>query len=109
MTTLPTRPLGKTGLQISEIVFGAGAVGGGVFRGERDERLETVRHARDGGSNWIDTAPGYGNGQSEENLAWILRDLDWQGGFKGSTQRVGEHQGSWGARQGGRRWGSSCL
>jgi len=71
------RPLGNTGLEISEIVFGAGAVGGGVFHGERADRLETVRHARDGGINWIDTAPSYGNGQSEENLAWILRELDW--------------------------------
>ena len=59
------------------VVFGAGAVGGGVFRGERDDRVATVRAARDGGINWIDTAPGYGNGQSEENLAWILRELDW--------------------------------
>ena len=71
------RPLGQTGLEISEIVFGAGAVGGGVFRGEEADRLETVRHARDAGINWIDTAPGYGNGQSEENLGWILRELDW--------------------------------
>jgi L-glyceraldehyde 3-phosphate reductase len=72
------RPLGQTGLEISEIVFGAGAVGGGVFRGESEDRLETVRHARDAGINWIDTAPSYGNGESEENLSWILRDLDWR-------------------------------
>ena len=72
------RPLGSTGLEISEIVFGAGAVGGGVFRGERDDRLETVRRAREGGINWIDTAPSYGNGESEENLSWILRDLEWR-------------------------------
>lgn len=72
------RPLGNTGLEISEIVFGAGAVGGGVFRGEPEDRLATVRRARDAGINWIDTAPSYGNGQSEENLAWILRELDWR-------------------------------
>lgn len=77
MNELATRPLGNTGLEISSIVFGAGAVGGGVFRGERDDRLATVRAARDGGVNWIDTAPSYGNGQSEENLAWILRELNW--------------------------------
>jgi D-threo-aldose 1-dehydrogenase len=63
------RPLGRTGLDISEIVFGAGAVGGGVFRGEPEARLETVRRARDAGINWIDTAPSYGNGESEENLS----------------------------------------
>jgi len=71
------RPLGDTGLQISAIVFGAGAVGGGVFRGEESQRLETVRRARDHGINWVDTAPSYGDGQSEENLGWILRELDW--------------------------------
>lgn len=72
------RQLGSTGLEISAIVFGAGAVGGGVFRGQREDRLATVRAARDGGINWIDTAASYGDGQSEENLAWILRELDWQ-------------------------------
>jgi len=71
------RPLGNTGLEISPIVFGAGAVGGGVFRGEESQRLETVRRARDHGINWVDTAPSYGDGQSEENLGWILRELDW--------------------------------
>jgi aryl-alcohol dehydrogenase-like predicted oxidoreductase len=70
-----TRPLGNTGLHISAIVFGAGAVGGAVFRGEREQRLETVRRALDAGINWIDTAPGYGDGQSEENLGWILPEL----------------------------------
>ena len=72
------RPLGDTGLEISAIVFGAGAVGGGVFRGEESQRLETVRRARDHGINWVDTAPSYGDGQSEENLGWILRELDWR-------------------------------
>ena len=72
------RPLGNTGLEISEIVFGAGAVGGGVFRGDQSARLATVRAARDGGINWIDTAPSYGDGESERNLSWILRELDWQ-------------------------------
>ena len=72
---MQTRPLGRTGLQISAIVFGAGAVGGAVFRGEREQRLATVRRALDAGINWIDTAPGYGDGQSEENLGWILPEL----------------------------------
>jgi L-galactose dehydrogenase/L-glyceraldehyde 3-phosphate reductase len=70
-----TRPLGATGLQVSALVFGAGAVGGAVFRGDREQRLETVRRALDAGINWIDTAPGYGDGQSEENLGWILPEL----------------------------------
>lgn len=69
------RKLGSTGLQVSEIVFGAGAVGGAVFRGERHARLEAVRKALEHGINWIDTAASYGDGQSEENLGWILRQL----------------------------------
>jgi aryl-alcohol dehydrogenase-like predicted oxidoreductase len=69
------RTLGTTGVQISEIVFGAGAVGGVVFKTDPGVRLEAVRRALAAGVNWIDTAPGYGNGQSEENLGWILRDL----------------------------------
>jgi aryl-alcohol dehydrogenase-like predicted oxidoreductase len=70
------RKFGSTGIEISEIVFGAGAVGGIVFQPERDTRLEAVRRALDYGINWIDTAPGYGDGQSEENLGWILKEVD---------------------------------
>src|SRR3972149_9263590 len=69
------RTLGSTGVQISEIVFGAGAVGGVVFKTEPGVRLEAVRRALAAGINWIDTAPGYGDGQSEENLGWILKEL----------------------------------
>jgi aryl-alcohol dehydrogenase-like predicted oxidoreductase len=69
------RALGNTGFRVSEIVFGAGAVGGVVFKAERDVRLEAVRRAIAGGVNWIDTAPSYGDGQSEENLGWILKEV----------------------------------
>ena len=69
------RKFGSTGLEISEIVFGAGAVGGLAFRPDRETRLEAVRRALDYGINWIDTAPSYGDGQSEENLGWILKEL----------------------------------
>ena len=69
------RNFGSTGVQISEIVFGAGAQGGIVFQGGRETRLEAVRRALDYGINWIDTAAQYGEGQSEENLGWILKEL----------------------------------
>ncbi len=69
------RPLGSTGLEISEIVFGAGATGGAVFRGDPAGRTEVVRRALDAGINWIDTASSYGDGQSEENLGRILAEL----------------------------------
>ena len=70
------RELRSTGLQVSEIVFGAGAVGGVVFRPDRQTRLAAVRRALEHGINWIDTAAGYGDGASEENLGWILKELD---------------------------------
>ena len=69
------RDFGNSGIKISEIVFGAGAQGGIVFRPDRQTRLEAVRRALDYGINWIDTAAQYGNGQSEENLGWILKEL----------------------------------
>jgi L-galactose dehydrogenase/L-glyceraldehyde 3-phosphate reductase len=69
------RDLGNSGIKISEIVFGAGAQGGIVFRPDRQTRLEAVRRALDHGINWIDTAAQYGNGESEENLGWILKEL----------------------------------
>ncbi len=70
------RDFGGTGLQISEIAFGAGARGGIVFQPDPTTRLEAVRRALDYGINWIDTAAQYGNGHSEENLGWILKELN---------------------------------
>ncbi|MDA0735226.1 MAG: aldo/keto reductase [Chloroflexi bacterium] len=69
------RDFGNTGLKISDIVFGAGGQGGIVFRPERQVRLDAVRRALDFGINWIDTAAQYGDGESEENLGWILKEL----------------------------------
>jgi L-galactose dehydrogenase/L-glyceraldehyde 3-phosphate reductase len=69
------RDFGNSGIKISEIVFGAGAQGGIVFRPDRQTRLEAVRRALDYGINWIDTAAQYGNGESEDNLGWILKEL----------------------------------
>ena len=69
------RTLGKTGIEVSEIVFGAGAVGGLLIRADPSTRVEAVRRALDHGMNWIDTAPSYGDGQSEENLGAILKEL----------------------------------
>ena len=69
------RPYGNTGLEISEIVFGAGAVGGIVIDADDDTRRTAIRRALDGGINWIDTAASYGQGRSEEALAWLLKEI----------------------------------
>ena len=69
------RELGKTGIQISEIVYGAGAVGGLLICEPPEVRLEAVRRALEYGINWFDTAPSYGDGQSERNLGEALKEL----------------------------------
>lgn len=66
------RAFGRTGLQVSEIVFGAGAVGGIVIRPDDAIKREAIRRAIAGGINWIDTAAQYGDGKSEEALGWLL-------------------------------------
>ena len=69
------RALGRTGLTVPAIVFGAGAVGGAVFTGEPAARTAVVRRALALGIDWIDTASMYGDGASEENLGRILPEL----------------------------------
>jgi aryl-alcohol dehydrogenase-like predicted oxidoreductase len=69
------RNFGNTGLKISEIVFGGGAVGGILIDADDDTRRKAVRMALDAGINWIDSAASYGNGKSEEALAWLMKEL----------------------------------
>ncbi|MEO2173359.1 MAG: aldo/keto reductase [bacterium] len=70
------RPFGSTGIEVSELVFGGGAVGGLLIDAEDDIKLATIKRALSAGINWIDTAPSYGNGQSEQALGSILTLLD---------------------------------
>ena len=68
------RTLGKTGLKVSEIVFGGGAVGGLLIRADDDTRRQAIARALQAGVNWIDTAPMYGEGASEESIGWLLAE-----------------------------------
>lgn len=70
------RPFGRTGLEISELVFGGGYVGGILVHQDDDTRRTAVRRAIDAGINWIDTAASYGQGQSETAIGWLLKELD---------------------------------
>lgn len=72
------RRLGRTGIHISELVFGGGFVGGIVIDADDETRREAIRRALAGGINWIDTAPSYGQGKSETALGWLLAELDEQ-------------------------------
>lgn len=70
------RSFGITDLPVSEIVFGGGAVGGLLINQDDDTKREAIRRAIDAGINWIDTAPTYGDGQSETALGWLLEEMD---------------------------------
>ena len=60
------RTLGKTGLKVSEIGYGAWGIGKGLWVGASDEQSAKALHrCIDLGLNFIDTALGYGDGHSE--------------------------------------------
>jgi len=67
--------LGRTGLQVSQLGFGCGSIGGLLVRGDYPTMREVVGRAIELGINYFDTAPQYGNGQSEVNLGAVLREL----------------------------------
>jgi aryl-alcohol dehydrogenase-like predicted oxidoreductase len=78
--TLPTRPLGSSGLDITTVGFGAWAIGGGGWAfgwGPQDDAdsLAAMRRTLELGINWIDTAAVYGLGHSEELVGRLLREL----------------------------------
>ena len=75
-----TRPLGRTGLQVSEIGFGGWAVGGNAFGnsyGPTDdaESKRAVRRAFDLGCTFFDTADVYGHGHSEAVFGEALQGI----------------------------------
>jgi D-threo-aldose 1-dehydrogenase len=84
------RRFGRTNLQVSEVVFGGGFVGGLLVLQDDDTRLKTLRHALNAGINWVDTAPLYGLGGSPGLAAGRVRAppprLD-QGGAEGRGPR----------------------
>jgi aryl-alcohol dehydrogenase-like predicted oxidoreductase len=69
------RRLGKTGLEVSVLSFGCGAVGGLMTRGEPADQERAVARALELGINYFDSAALYGNGKSEENLGRVLAKL----------------------------------
>jgi aryl-alcohol dehydrogenase-like predicted oxidoreductase len=78
--SLPTSPLGRSGMHITRVGLGSWAVGGGgwVFGwGPQDDAasVRTMRYAIESGINWIDTAAVYGLGHAEEVVGRFLREL----------------------------------
>ena len=79
-TQLKTALLGRTGMQITRVGFGAWAIGGGGWEfgwGPQDDEqsVAAIHRALDQGVNWIDTAAAYGFGRSEEIVGAALEGL----------------------------------
>lgn len=72
---MENRPLGSTGLSVSVMGFGCGAVGGLMVRGAAADQERAVARAVELGINYFDTAPAYGDGVSETNLGRVLARL----------------------------------
>lgn len=79
-SSLPVRPLGASGMQITRLGFGAWAIGGADWAyawGAQDDAVSVaaIRRAVDRGINWIDTAAVYGLGHSEEVVRKALQEI----------------------------------
>jgi aryl-alcohol dehydrogenase-like predicted oxidoreductase len=72
---METRTLGRTGLKVSVLGFGCGAVGGLMVHGSPADQERAVARAIELGINYFDTAAMYGNGESERNLGRVLKSL----------------------------------
>ena len=67
--------IGKTGMRVSNLSFGASSLGG-VFHGIREEEgIQAVHTAVDNGINFIDVSPYYGHTKAETVLGKALKDI----------------------------------
>jgi aryl-alcohol dehydrogenase-like predicted oxidoreductase len=69
------RIFGRTEHKVAVLGFGCGAVGGLMTKGAYADQERAVARALEAGVNYFDTAPIYGNGESEKNLGKVLRAL----------------------------------
>ncbi len=72
------RTFGRTGWRVSEIGFGAWAIGGDWGHVAEEDALNALRAAIENGVNFIDTADVYGNGRSERLVAEVLKEFSGQ-------------------------------
>lgn len=69
------RTLGRTGLQVSEIGYGAWGIGKGLWIGASDdESIKALNQAFDLGLNFVDTALAYGDGHSEKLVRQVIKE-----------------------------------
>jgi L-galactose dehydrogenase/L-glyceraldehyde 3-phosphate reductase len=82
------RVFGRTGLKISTLGFGCGAVGGLMVRGDPQDQDRAIGRALEAGVNYFDTAVQYGHGQSERNLGRALKTLNAADAIVGTKVRL---------------------
>jgi aryl-alcohol dehydrogenase-like predicted oxidoreductase len=82
------RTFGRTGMQLSVLGFGCGAVGGIMVRGDPADQERTVARALAAGVNYFDTAVQYGDGESEKNLGRVLQNLKPANAVVGTKVRL---------------------
>ena len=71
------RTFGRTGLQVSELGYGAWGIGKSLWQGAEDgESLRALRRAVELGVNFIDTALAYGDGHSERLVGQVVRETE---------------------------------
>jgi D-threo-aldose 1-dehydrogenase len=70
------RKLGRTGVDVSELVFSCAETVGMMTAGNYETAFEAVKRALDAGINWFDTSPSDTDGEGEEILGRILKELD---------------------------------
>jgi aryl-alcohol dehydrogenase-like predicted oxidoreductase len=85
---METRAFGRSGLKVSLLGFGCGAVGGLMVRGTPADQERAFTRALDAGVNYFDTAAMYGDGISEQNLGRIYRKLKPRNFIYGTKVRV---------------------
>jgi aryl-alcohol dehydrogenase-like predicted oxidoreductase len=82
------RVYGRSGLKLSVLGFGCGAVGGLMVRGDPRDQERAVARALEAGVNYFDTAVQYGDGESERNLGRILQNLKPENAVVGTKVRL---------------------
>src|SRR3954447_2143971 len=85
---METRVFGRSGMRLSILGFGCGAVGGLMVRGSPVDQDRAIGLALDAGVNYFDTAVQYGNGASETNLGRVLTARRPAGVAVGTKVRV---------------------
>lgn len=92
------RTLGKTGLKVSEVGYGAWGIGKTAWIGASDEEsLRALNRSIELGLNFIDTAIGYGDGHSEKLVGQVVRD---HGGKIHVATKIPPKNYQWPARAG---------